>query len=231
MMRRWGYKAGMIAGYDHLRLGMVLFWPAAMSGQFICPFFLRCSWSASGASMLETACNPFMAQFGSAETSERRSELRAVIQSAGNDHRRDHRRSLYLLRHRAETTANCRHAQGRNLFCLSAQRAHARGTDLHRASVWLFCRSHCFYRAWNSPSSPASTNMSPAITVPSVRFCIIRICGWRLSPTFATSARRSPRGAPDSLHEAVHRRQRTQAAGYLTATWWPWRWGGSSAHN
>jgi FHS family L-fucose permease-like MFS transporter len=71
MMRRWGYKTGMIAGMATFGVGMVLFWPAAMSGVYL-PFLFALFVVGCGASMLETACNPFMAQFGSAETSERR---------------------------------------------------------------------------------------------------------------------------------------------------------------
>jgi FHS family L-fucose permease-like MFS transporter len=71
MMRRWGYKTGMIVGLGTFGTGMVLFWPAAMSGMYL-PFLLALFMVGSGASMLETASNPFMSQFGPAETSERR---------------------------------------------------------------------------------------------------------------------------------------------------------------
>src|ERR1700688_196497 len=39
LMRRWGYKAGMIAGLATFGLGMILFWPAALSGLYL-PFLL-----------------------------------------------------------------------------------------------------------------------------------------------------------------------------------------------
>lgn len=71
MMRRWDYKTGMIAGMTTFGTGMVLFWPAAMSGVYV-PFLFALFMVGSGASILETACNPFMAQFGPPETSERR---------------------------------------------------------------------------------------------------------------------------------------------------------------
>lgn len=71
MMRRWGYKTGMIAGMTTFGTGMILFWPAAMSGVYL-PFLFALFMVGCGASMLETACNPFMAQFGPAGTSERR---------------------------------------------------------------------------------------------------------------------------------------------------------------
>lgn len=71
VMRRWGYKAGMIMGLTLFGGGMVLFWPAAVSGQYL-PFLIALFAVGCGASVLETAGNPFMAQFGPAETSERR---------------------------------------------------------------------------------------------------------------------------------------------------------------
>jgi FHS family L-fucose permease-like MFS transporter len=71
LMRRWGYKAGMVTGLVLFGGGMVLFWPAAVSGQYL-PFLLALFAVGSGASFLETASNPFIAQFGDPETSERR---------------------------------------------------------------------------------------------------------------------------------------------------------------
>jgi MFS transporter, FHS family, L-fucose permease len=71
VMRRWGYKAGMVMGLCLFGAGMVLFWPAAVSGQYV-PFLIALFAVGCGASVLETAANPFMAQFGPAETSERR---------------------------------------------------------------------------------------------------------------------------------------------------------------
>jgi FHS family L-fucose permease-like MFS transporter len=71
VMRRWGYKAGMVMGLVLFGGGMVLFWPAAVSGQYV-PFLIALFAVGCGASVLETAANPFMAQFGPAATSERR---------------------------------------------------------------------------------------------------------------------------------------------------------------
>jgi FHS family L-fucose permease-like MFS transporter len=50
---------------------MILFWPAARSGQYGA-FLVALFMVGGGASILETAANPFVAQFGPAETSERR---------------------------------------------------------------------------------------------------------------------------------------------------------------
>lgn len=71
VMRRWGYKAGMILGLVLFGSGMILFWPAAATGMYAA-FLVALFTVGSGASILETAANPFMAQFGTPETSERR---------------------------------------------------------------------------------------------------------------------------------------------------------------
>jgi FHS family L-fucose permease-like MFS transporter len=71
VMQRWGYKAGMVLGLTCFGGGMVLFWPAAISGRYV-PFLIALFAVGCGASMLETAENPFIAQFGPAGTSERR---------------------------------------------------------------------------------------------------------------------------------------------------------------
>jgi len=71
VMRRWGYKTGMVLGLVLFGGGMVLFWPAAVSGRYA-PFLVALFAVGCGASILETAANPFMAQFGPAQTSERR---------------------------------------------------------------------------------------------------------------------------------------------------------------
>ena len=71
LMRRWGYKAGMVTGLVMFGTGMVLFWPAAVSGQY--GLFLAALFTVGcGASILETAANPFIAQFGDPATSEQR---------------------------------------------------------------------------------------------------------------------------------------------------------------
>src|ERR1700721_1806001 len=71
LMRRWGYKAGMVTGLCLFGSGMILFWPAAVSHQYLA-FLVALVTVGSGASFLETASNPFIAQFGPAETSEQR---------------------------------------------------------------------------------------------------------------------------------------------------------------
>ncbi|MGA2276615.1 MAG: L-fucose:H+ symporter permease [Terracidiphilus sp.] len=70
-MRRLGYKAGILAGLCLFGGGMLMFWPAAIVGQYslflVALFMVGC-----GSATLETAANPFIAQFGPSETSEQR---------------------------------------------------------------------------------------------------------------------------------------------------------------
>jgi MFS transporter, FHS family, L-fucose permease len=71
IMRRWGYKTGMVLGLILFGSGMIMFWPAGRCGLYV-PFLFALFTAGCGASTLETAANPFMAQFGSDETSARR---------------------------------------------------------------------------------------------------------------------------------------------------------------
>jgi FHS family L-fucose permease-like MFS transporter len=71
LMKRAGYKAGFVVGLLLYAAGAFLFWPAALQGSYA--FFLFALFViASGLSFLETASNPFIAQLGDPETSERR---------------------------------------------------------------------------------------------------------------------------------------------------------------
>src|SRR5882724_2724773 len=71
LMRKVGYKAGFVVGLFLFGAGTFLFWPAAIVGRY--EFFLLALFViASGLSFLETASNPFIAQLGDPESSERR---------------------------------------------------------------------------------------------------------------------------------------------------------------
>ncbi|HEY4977709.1 MAG TPA: L-fucose:H+ symporter permease [Candidatus Acidoferrum sp.] len=71
MMKRVGYKAGFVVGLLLYSTGCLLFWPAALNGSYL--FFLFALFIiASGLSFLETAANPFIAQLGDPDSSERR---------------------------------------------------------------------------------------------------------------------------------------------------------------
>ncbi|MBS1821903.1 MAG: L-fucose:H+ symporter permease [Acidobacteria bacterium] len=71
LMRRWGYKAGMVTGLLLFGSGMLLFLPAAVRGEYAM-FLIALFTVGCGASILETAANPFIAQFGDPVTSEQR---------------------------------------------------------------------------------------------------------------------------------------------------------------
>jgi FHS family L-fucose permease-like MFS transporter len=71
LMRRAGYKSGFVIGLFFFGAGAFLFWPAALAGSYA--FFLFALFViASGLSFLETASNPFIAQLGDPNSSERR---------------------------------------------------------------------------------------------------------------------------------------------------------------
>jgi FHS family L-fucose permease-like MFS transporter len=82
LMRRWGYKAGFLIGLFLFATGCFLFLPAAYIGQY--RFFLIALFVlASGLSFLETAANPFIAQFGPTPTSERRLNVAQAFNPLG----------------------------------------------------------------------------------------------------------------------------------------------------
>lgn len=71
LMRRFGYKAGLLCGLSVFGLGTLLFWPAAVIGLYT-PFLIALFIVGTGSSILETAANPLIAQLGDSSTSERR---------------------------------------------------------------------------------------------------------------------------------------------------------------
>jgi FHS family L-fucose permease-like MFS transporter len=71
LMRKMGYKFGIVVGLLLFAGGAFLFWPAALLGQY--GYFLFALFViASGLSFLETASNPFIAQLGAPESAARR---------------------------------------------------------------------------------------------------------------------------------------------------------------
>jgi FHS family L-fucose permease-like MFS transporter len=83
MMRRVGYKAGIVTGLILYASGTFLFWPAALVGRYW--FFLLALFViASGLSFLETASNPFIAQLGNSESSERRLNFSQAFNPIGS---------------------------------------------------------------------------------------------------------------------------------------------------
>lgn len=71
LMRKYGYKTGLVTGLFLYSAGTFLFWPAAMAQKYA--FFLLALFViASGAAFLETGSNSFIATLGHPRTSERR---------------------------------------------------------------------------------------------------------------------------------------------------------------
>jgi FHS family L-fucose permease-like MFS transporter len=71
IMRKYSYKVGLVTGLLLYCAGAILFWPAAVVGEY--GFFLFALFViASGLAFLETGANPFIAQLGDPASSERR---------------------------------------------------------------------------------------------------------------------------------------------------------------
>ncbi len=83
IMRRAGYKAGIMIGLFLYGSGCILFWPAAHVGQYW--FFLTALFViASGLAFLETAASPFTIQLGDAETAAQRVNLSQAFNPLGS---------------------------------------------------------------------------------------------------------------------------------------------------
>ncbi|MDR3727711.1 MAG: L-fucose:H+ symporter permease [Terracidiphilus sp.] len=83
IMRRAGYKTGILIGLCLYGAGCILFWPAAIIGQYW--FFLMALFViATGLAFLETAASPFIVQVGAAETAEQRLNLSQAFNPVGS---------------------------------------------------------------------------------------------------------------------------------------------------
>ena len=83
LMRRFGYKAGLVTGLFLFGSGAFLFWPAAIVGSY--GFFLFALFViASGLSFLETGSNTFIAVLGDPRTSEQRLNLSQSFNPLGS---------------------------------------------------------------------------------------------------------------------------------------------------
>jgi MFS transporter, FHS family, L-fucose permease len=83
MMQRYSYKAGIVAGLLLYSAGCILFWPAAIIGQYWF-FLLSLFVIASGLAFLETGANPFIALSGNTESSEQRLNLSQAFNPIGS---------------------------------------------------------------------------------------------------------------------------------------------------
>ena len=83
VLRRWGYKTGLVLGLGLFGTGSFLFWPAALIGQYV-PFLIALFIIASGLAFLETAANPFIANAaGPASASEKRLNIAQAFNPLG----------------------------------------------------------------------------------------------------------------------------------------------------
>ncbi len=82
IIKRIGYKMGVIAGLFAVGLGSYLFFPAANIPSY--PFFLVAIFvMASGVVLLQTAANPYVAALGSSATASGRLNLTQALNSIG----------------------------------------------------------------------------------------------------------------------------------------------------
>src|ERR1700678_1401299 len=82
LMRKMGYKFGIVVGLLLFAPGAFLFWPAALAGRYW--FFLLALFViASGLSFLETASNPFIAQLGDPSGAARRLNFSQAFNPVG----------------------------------------------------------------------------------------------------------------------------------------------------
>jgi MFS transporter, FHS family, L-fucose permease len=83
IMRRAGYKAGIVIGLCLYGAGCILFYPAAHVGQYW--FFLTALFViASGLAFLETGASPFIIQIGDPETAAQRVNLSQSFNPLGS---------------------------------------------------------------------------------------------------------------------------------------------------
>jgi len=82
MVKRFNYKTGVILGLILLCVGASGIVPAGMSKHFT-PLLLAISVLASGLSILETSCNPYVLAMGSEDTAVRRLNLAQTINPIG----------------------------------------------------------------------------------------------------------------------------------------------------
>ncbi len=82
LIRRFGYKAGLVTGLVTFGIGTLAFWPAAVIGLYT-PFLLALFIVGCGSSILETSANPLVAQFGSPHTLEQRLNFAQALNPPG----------------------------------------------------------------------------------------------------------------------------------------------------
>lgn len=82
LMKRFGYRMGIIGGLLLFAFGTFLFWPAATLRSY--PFFLSALFViASGLTFLETAANPYISVLGDPSTAPRRLNFAQAFNGLG----------------------------------------------------------------------------------------------------------------------------------------------------
>lgn len=82
IMKKFGYKKGIVFGLSLFATGAFLFYPAAKFGSFY-PFLLALFVIACGLACLETAANPYSTVLGPKEFAERRINLSQSLNGLG----------------------------------------------------------------------------------------------------------------------------------------------------
>jgi FHS family L-fucose permease-like MFS transporter len=82
LVKRFNYKTGVILGLMLLCVGAIGFVPAGAS-QVFTPLLVTIGVMASGLSILETSCNPYVLAMGSEETAVRRLNLAQTLNPVG----------------------------------------------------------------------------------------------------------------------------------------------------
>ncbi len=82
LMKRYGYRTGIVGGLLLFATGTFLFWPAATMRSY--PFFLSALFIiASGLTFLETAANPYISALGDPATAPRRLNFAQAFNGLG----------------------------------------------------------------------------------------------------------------------------------------------------
>jgi FHS family L-fucose permease-like MFS transporter len=82
ILRRFGYRIGLVSGLLLYSVGAFLFWPAAYIGRYSC-FLFALFVIAAGLAFLETGAGSFITQLGDPATSERRLNLAQAFNPPG----------------------------------------------------------------------------------------------------------------------------------------------------
>lgn len=82
IMKKYGYKKGIVFGLWLFAAGAFLFYPAALIGSFV-PFLIALFVIASGLACLETAANPYSTVLGPSESAPQRINLSQSFNGLG----------------------------------------------------------------------------------------------------------------------------------------------------